>query len=346
MYVIFELNTYYFEIRGSKMSEFLDEIIKKAKADIKKIAFDEIDDERIIKAVVEINNQKLAIPVLVGSKIIANETAKKAGVDISNITIIDQTDFSELDFYSNKLFELRKNKGMTLDQAKDIMKSQNIYFATMLLEEGVVDGLVSGAAKATADSVRPSLQIVKTKEGINTASSYFLMLKDSEVLFFADCGFNIDPNEEQLAEIAITTNDTSKFLGLKDPKIAMLSFSTKGSAKHPMVDKVVNATKLVEEKRSDILIEGELQFDAAYVESVAAKKCPNSKLGGAANIFVFPDLNSGNIAYKVAQRLGNFQAIGPILQGLKKPMNDLSRGCNVQDIVDLCAITSVMSQKN
>lgn len=321
------------------MDNFLNKIIEQAKKNNKRIAFDEIQDERILKAARRIKDEGIAVPVLVGKKEEIINNATNFNVNIDDIEIQDPTNCPDYDKYAEEFYNIRKHKGLTLDQAKETLQTP-IYFATILLQVGVVDGLISGAVNTTANTLRPALQIIKTKKGINTASSYFLMMKDEEILLFADCGFNIDPNAEELSEIAISTNDSAKSMGL-NPTIAMLSFSTKGSAKHPNAQKVIDATNLVKEKREDIVIDGELQFDAAYVKSVGEQKCPGSKVAGNANIFVFPNLDSGNICYKVTQRLGKYKAIGPIVQGLNKPVNDLSRGCSVEDIIDLCAITAM-----
>lgn len=322
------------------MSKLLEQIKGKARKNLKKIAFDEIEDERILKAVVEIKKQSIAIPILIGKESEIKANAKKAKINLTGIDIIDHTTYTDIDLLSNKLHELRKEKGMSAEQAKETLKDP-MYFATMLLKTDFIDGIVSGAANPTSRTLRPALQIIKTREGINVASSYFLMEKETENLFFADCGMNINPSAEELAEIAITTAESVKTYGI-EPKVAMLSFSTKGSGQHADADKVIEATKLAHKKAPNLKLDGELQFDAAYVESVCHIKCPDCVTEGNANIFIFPNLDAGNIGYKIAQRLGRYAAIGPIVQGLNKPVNDLSRGCTVEDIIDLCAITSVM----
>jgi phosphate acetyltransferase len=243
---------------------------------------------------------------------------------------------------------MRKKKGITEKQALDTMKDE-VYFSTMMVQHGLADGLVSGAVHSTGDTIRPALQIIKTKPGIKVVSSAFVMIvPDCEygcdgVFTFGDCAVNIDPTAEELAEIAICSAGTAKTLCGIEPKVAMLSFSTHGSAKHPYVDKVIRATEIIKEKAPFIDVDGDIQADAAIVESVGRTKCPDSKIAGKANVLIFPDLQSGNIGYKLVQRLGKAKAIGPFLQGIAKPVNDLSRGCSVSDIVDVTAITAVQA---
>ncbi|MEM4260358.1 MAG: phosphate acetyltransferase [Candidatus Woesearchaeota archaeon] len=326
------------------MKDFINELKKKAVLLKKRIIFPETEDDRILKACEIIKKEKIAIPILVGDPEYVKKKSQELKIDLSGIEIHNPKNFPDYDMYAKTLFELRKDKGMTLIEAHQTLQ-EPIYLGTMLLYFGRADGIVSGAAHPTAHTLRPALQIIKTKKGISTASSYFIMIKKEEVIFYADCGFNIQPDDKQLAEIAISTADSAKSFGF-DAKVAMLSFSTKGSAQHPDADKVIRATKIVKKLRPDIAIDGELQFDAAYVESVGKKKCPDSLIAGKANVFIFPDLDAGNICYKVTERLGGYIALGPIVQGLKKPVNDLSRGCSVEDIVYVTAITAIISDKN
>ncbi|MFT4283106.1 MAG: phosphate acetyltransferase [Candidatus Woesearchaeota archaeon] len=296
--------------------------IEKAKKNLKRIAFPEYDDERIIKACKILKEQKICVPVIVGKKIRGFEC------------IIPDNRYEKI------FFENRKGK-ISLKDASLLSKNP-AYFATLLLNDNKVDGVVSGAKYTTAETFRPALQIIKTKNNM-IASSYFIMEKNEKVLFFADCGLNISPKERELADIAISTADSVKELKIK-PKVAMLSFSTKKSAIHPDANKVRDAFEIVKKERPDIIIEGEIQADVALVKEVAIKKTNNSNIQGDANILIFPDLNSGNIAYKLVERLGGYKAIGPISQGLNKPVNDLSRGCSVEDIVILSAITACQSK--
>ncbi|MGM5483560.1 MAG: phosphate acetyltransferase [Nanobdellota archaeon] len=322
----------------------MQKIIEKSKYNPKKIIFPETQDERIIKAVKEISEKGIAYPVLLkNDDTLINEIPQ--GVEI--------LDKDRLEEYAKQYYELRKHKGITLEQAKEKLQKDN-YYAVMMLYNGEVDGMIAGAVCPTSDTLKPALEIIKTKEGIKTASSYFLMELDEKLdpqdnnerkaYFFADCAFVIDPDENQLSEIAISTADSAKQFGI-DPKIAMLSFSTKGSAQHEKLEKIKNSVSIVKEKRKDLIIDGELQLDAAIIPEINHKKCPDSPIKGDANVLIFPDLNSGNIGYKLVNRMAKAKAIGPIVQGLNKPVNDLSRGCSVQDIVDVTAITVIETQK-
>ena len=326
--------------------EFINELRNKASKIGARIAFNEFEDERILTAVIKIKKLNISIPVLVGKTSIINKKAKEFDLDITGIEIIDIDTFNKKEELIKMFFELRKHKGITIEESRDIMKN-SIYFATMLLKADIIDGLVSGSCHSTWDVLRPSLQIIKSKNKIDLVSTYFLMVKENEQLFFSDCGINVTPNSEQLSKIAKLTYDSVLSYGIS-PKLAFLSFSTKESAKHPEIDKVIEAGKLFG-KQNPTLVKNydyELQFDTAYVPSIQKRKAPNSNIKGNANIFIFPDLNSGNISYKIAQRLGGYLAMGPITQGLSKPVNDLSRGCTIEEIINTCAITALSVKKN
>lgn len=312
----------------------------------KVIALPEGSEPRTLKAAEKIKNEKLAEIILLGNPDLISKTAKDVGANIKDITIVEPKSSEKFPEYVNAFYELRKNKGISLEQAKEIIRDE-IYFATMMVKTGYAYGLVSGAIHSTGDLLRPALQIVKTTPGISIVSSSFIMETPAKeygeegVLVFADCAINPNPNAEELASIAIATASTAISLCGFIPKIAMLSFSTKGSGKGEQVDKVIEATRIAKEKAPDLLIEGELQLDAAIVPKVADLKAPSSKVAGKANVLIFPDLQSGNIGYKLIQRIAKANAIGPISQGFAKPINDLSRGCSVDDIVNVVAITAV-----
>jgi len=322
-----------------------------AKSNVKKIVLPEGDEERTLKAAEIIHSEKIAELILVGSKDVIEANAKAFGVNLEGIRIEDPATSEKTKTYAEGLYELRKNKGVTLEAAEKIVLDP-MYFGTMMVKLDDAQGMVSGAVHTTGDLLRPGLQIIKTKPGIKVVSSFFVMLlKDKTYgaegqMLFADCAVNPNPNEDELAEIAIATADSAKNLLQIEPKVAMLSFSTMGSAKSELVDKVVNATRTAKALRPDLAIDGELQLDAAIVESVGKKKAPNSTVAGKANVLVFPDLQAGNIGYKLVQRLAGAEAIGPVCQGFAKPINDLSRGCNVEDIVNVVAITAVQAQNN
>jgi phosphate acetyltransferase len=329
--------------------EIMDKILADAKADIKRIVLPEGNEERTLIASEKIKKEGYAYPILIGNKDDILSKSKEVGADISGIEIIDPDKCDKLTTYIEAFYELRKSKGMTLTKAEIIVRDP-LYFGTMMVKLGDADGMVSGAVHTTGDLLRPGLQIIKTVPGVKTVSSFFIMsIPDCEygnegTLFFSDCAVNPNPNEEQLAEIAIETALTAKRLGRVEPKVAMLSFSTMGSAEHEYVTKVQNACKKAKELRPDILIDGELQLDAALVKSVAEQKASDSKVAGQANVLIFPDLQSGNIGYKLVQRLAKATAIGPITQGFAKPINDLSRGCSSDDIAKVVAITAVQAQ--
>ena len=312
----------------------------------KVIALPEGSEPRTLKAAEKIKSEKLANVILLGNPDKIIQSAKDVNANIDGITIVEPKSSGKYDEYVNIFFELRKSKGITLEQSKEILLDE-IYFATMMVKIGDAHGLVSGAIHSTGDLLRPALQIIKTAPGISIVSSSFIMETQSKefgedgVLVFADCAINPNPNAEELASIAIATASTARSLCGFEPKIAMLSFSTKGSGKHELVDKVIEATRIVKEKAPDLLIDGELQLDSAIVQKVASLKAPDSKVAGRANVLIFPDLQSGNIGYKLVQRIANANAIGPVSQGFAKPINDLSRGCSVDDIVNVVAITAV-----
>ena len=307
-----------------------------------RIVLPEGEEPRILQATKRLVKETEVIPVLLG-----NPDKIKIYLEIEGITecyeVINPEHYPQFEEMVASLVERRKGK-MTEEEAREVLINDVNYFGVMLVYMGLVDGMVSGAIHSTADTVRPALQIIKTKPGISRTSGVFLMNRENtdHRLMFADCAINIEPNAQELAEIAINTAETAKVFGI-DPKVAMLSFSTKGSAKSPKVDRVVQATNIAKEMRPDLAIDGELQFDAAFVPATAAIKAPDSDVAGHANVFVFPGLQAGNIGYKIAQRLGMFEAIGPILQGLNKPVNDLSRGASAEDIYNLAIITAAQA---
>ena len=329
------------------MSILLDEIRSKAKAANKKIMLPEGEEPRIIEAAKIITKEKIARVALVGNP----EKIQQIGGDLEGIEIINPADDQNREKYIDILYEARKAKGLTYEQAQSLALHP-LYYSVLAVKANDADGMVGGAIYSTGDTLRPALQIIKAAPGIKTISSFFLMLlEDSQygyngAFLFADCGINVDPNADQLAEIAVTSAKNAQILTGMEPHIAMLSFSTKGSAKHELVDKVAQATQKAKELNPDLKIDGELQADAALVESVARLKCPGSDVAGKANVLIFPDLNSGNIAYKLVQRLAGAEAIGPICQGFNKPINDLSRGCSVEDVVNAVAITAVQATIN
>lgn len=307
-----------------------------------KIVFPEGNDERVVRAAARLKFEGLLEPIILGQSEEVRRLLTKLGFADQDYTIINPNDYADFEKMKEAFVEVRKGKA-TLEDADKMLRDVN-YFGVMLVKMGLADGMVSGAIHSTADTVRPALQIIKTKPGISRTSGVFLMNREntSERYVFADCAINIDPTAQELAEIAVNTAETAKIFDI-DPKIAMLSFSTKGSGKAPQVDKVREATEIAKGLNPDLALDGELQFDAAFVPETAAIKAPDSAVAGQANTFVFPDLQSGNIGYKIAQRLGMFDAIGPILQGLNKPVNDLSRGSSAEDIYKLAIITAAQA---
>jgi phosphate acetyltransferase len=312
-----------------------------------RIVLPETSDPRIILAAVEAHKDHLADIILLGSKDALARKAKEVKADLSGLGYIDPHHARHSDLtasFAQHLFKRRGGKDLlSLEEAHEKILNHPLYFGNCLVAHDYVHGQVGGSLSPTADVVKSALHCIGTAPGCKTASSFMLMLKDEQEYVFSDCGFVIDPNAEQLADIAITAASNAKKLLLLDPRVAMLSFSTKGSAHHQIINKVIEAVKIVKERDSTLLIDGELQFDAAFVPSVGAYKAPGSPVAGKANVFIFPDLNAGNIGYKIAARLGGFEAVGPILQGFAKPTNDLSRGCAVEDIVDTIAITALQT---
>jgi phosphate acetyltransferase len=302
-----------------------------------KIVFPEGLDERIVRAASRLAEEKRLTPILIGNIEQVQAKAEELGVSLDAAEIYDPASYAAMDELVAAFVERRKGK-VSDEDARKILLDEN-YFGTMLVYLNKADGLVSGAAHSTADTVRPALQIIKTREGVKKTSGVFIMVREEEKYVFADCAINIAPDSNDLAEIAIESAKTADMFDM-EPRIAMLSFSTKGSAKSAETDRVAGAVVEAKRREPSLVIDGEFQFDAAFVPSVAKKKAPDSPLQGDANVFIFPSLEAGNIGYKIAQRLGGFEAVGPILQGLNKPVNDLSRGCNEEDVYKLALITA------
>lgn len=307
------------------------------------IALPEGEEERTVKAAGILLKEKIAKVILIGNPEKIAALAKSSGSDISKATVLDPTNSKYNDDFAKEYHQLRAHKGVTPEQAAETMKN-NLFFAAMLVRKGIANGAVGGAVNTTGDVMRAAIQVIGMKPGIKIVSSSFMMVMPTgKVYMYSDPAVVPDPNPEQLASIAVSAADTHKALTGEEPIVAMLSFSTKGSAEHPHIDKVREGLKLAQALRPNLLIDGELQVDAAIVPAVGAKKAPGSQVAGKANVFVFPDLDAGNIAYKITQRLANAKAIGPIVQGLNKPFFDLSRGCSAEDIVDTAAVNAVVS---
>lgn len=324
-----------------------DELKQKLENKRVKIVFPEGKDARVLQACVQLKKDGYVEPIVLGnsediSKVISGFCIEAA--DLEGLQIIDPMKYDKIEEMVES-FVARRNGKVTIEDATKLITTNNNYFGTMLVYMGQAEGLISGAISSTGDTVRPGLQIIKMKPGYSKTSGIFIMLKGGERLFFADCGININPTSEDLADSAAVSAKTAAQFGV-DPKIALLSFSSKGSAKSEETEKVIEALRIAKEKYPDLTIDGELQFDAAYVPSVGASKAPGSPVAGHANVFIFPTLDAGNIGYKIAQRLGGYEAIGPILQGMNKPVNDLSRGCNQQDVYNLAIITAVQALDN
>ena len=327
---------------------FIDTIKERAKADKKTIVLPETEDRRTYEAVEKILKENIANVILVGSE----EAVKKGseGLDITGAVVVDPAKSDKTQSYIDKLVELRGKKGMTPEKAEEIMLNQYLYYGVMMVKMQDADGMVSGACHSTADTLRPCLQILKTKPGTKLVSAFFVMcVPDCEfgedgVFVFGDCGLNQNPTPEELAAIAESSAESFRMLVGKEPKVALLSHSSKGSAKHADVDKVTEAVRIAKEANPDLELDGELQLDAAIVPSVGESKAPGSKVAGHANVLIFPDLDAGNIGYKLVQRLAKAEAYGPMTQGIAAPVNDLSRGCSADDIVGVVAITAVQAQ--
>ena len=327
----------------------IDKIKAKAAADVKTIVLPEGEEDRNVQAAAKVVEAGLAKIIMLGDPEKVNAVAAKYGVKLDGIEIINPATSDKAAGYAATLFELRKAKGMTEEQAAKLV-ADPMYYGIMMVKAGDADGLVSGAIHSTGDMLRPALQVIKAKPGMKTVSSCFLIespvknFGDNGIMIFSDCAVIPNPTAEELANIALGAADSARSLAGMEPRVAMLSFSTKGSAKHDNVTKVQEATRIAKEMAPDLMLDGELQLDAALVPSVGELKAPGSAVAGKANVLVFPDLQSGNIGYKLAQRLGQAEAYGPILQGIAKPCNDLSRGCSVDDIVATVAITAVQAQ--
>lgn len=333
------------------MSAFTDKLKARAKHSIKTIALAEGEDIRTLKAAEIVRNEGYAKVILVGDADKIKAICEKEGINIGDTPIVNPETSDKLQAYADKFYELRKNKGVTPEQALETMKDPS-YYTVMMVKMDDADGMVSGACHSSADTIRPSLQILKTAPGTKLVSAFFLMcVPDCEygvngTFVFGDCGLNMNPTAEEVSEIAISSAKSFEQLVGEEARVAMLSFSTYGSAKNELVDKMQEATRLAKEKAPELALDGEMQFDAAIVPSVGASKAPGSSVAGKANTLIFPDLNAGNIGYKIAQRLGKAEAFGPILQGIAKPVNDLSRGCSAEDIAGVVAITAIQAQEN
>jgi len=328
---------------------FLDSILQKARDHRQTIVLAEGEDLRVIAAAQRAHDDGIANCILIGKTAIIQQQADASGISLSDIRIEDPGNSQYHQRYSQDLWQLRKHKGMTLEQAEQ-QSLDPLCFADLMLRANDADGSIAGAVYTTGDRVRSALQIVGVMPGFNSVSSFMLMLFEAEhhdpeqVMLFSDCGLQVDPDAKQLAEIALATANSARQFIDDEPRVAMLSFSTDGSARHPLVTKVREATEQARRLMPDVAVEGEVQLDAAIVPAIAVKKISHSRIEGRANVLIFPDLNAGNIGYKLAQRFGGATAIGPILQGLKRPANDLSRGCNTDDVYNLIGVTAVQSQ--
>ncbi len=329
---------------------YIDVIKEKARMDKKTIVLPETTDKRTLIAASNIMKERIADIIMIGDEEKIMDGATWLEIELDGVRIINPKTCEKLDDYANILYEVRKNKGMTPEKAKEILLTDPLTFGVIMVKANEADGMVAGACHATADTLRPALQILKTAPGVKLVSGFFLMcvpdceFGDNGTFLFADCGLNQDPTAEELAAIADTSANSFKSLVGTKPVIAMLCHSTKGSAKHELVDKVVEATRIAHEEYPHLTLDGELQLDAALVPSVAKSKSPGSEVAGKANVLIFPNLDCGNIGYKLVQRLAKAEAYGPMLQGIAKPVNDLSRGCSWQDIVGVVALTAVQAQ--
>ena len=329
---------------------FIESIKQRAKQNIKTIILPEAEDKRVLEAASKVIAQGFAKVILIGNKEQVEKDSKENNIDLSGVEIIDIKSSTKKQEYAQKLFELRQAKGMTQEEASKLIE-EPIYFGMMMLKNGEADGLVSGAAHSTSNTLRPALQILKTAPNTKLVSAFFVMCVpnceygEHGTFIYGDSGLNQNPNADELSEIAISSAKSFRSLVEAEPKVAMLSYSTYGSAKSELTEKVIEATKLVKEKAPDLLVDGELQVDAAIIPEVSKSKAPGSPIEGNANILIFPDLNAGNIGYKLTQRLAKAEAYGPLCQGIAKPVNDLSRGCSADDIVGVVAITAVQAQQ-
>lgn len=327
---------------------FIDSIKARAKSDKKTIVLPEASDIRTLKAAHQVLAEEIANVILIGSE--AEISAQAEGLDLSSAKIVDPTTFEEMDEYIAELVKLREKKGMTTEKASQLLHEDPLFLGVMMVKKGMADGMVAGAIHATADVLRPSLQILKTAPGTKLVSAFFVMVVPNceyganGTFIFSDAGLNQNPNSEELAAIAQSSAKSFEQLVGEEPIVAMLSHSTYGSAKHADVDKVVEATRIAKEEAPELKLDGEFQLDAAIVPSVGSAKAPSSEVAGKANVLVFPDLDAGNIGYKLVQRLAKAEAYGPVTQGIAKPVNDLSRGCSAEDIVGVVAITAVQAQ--
>ncbi len=328
---------------------FINGIKEKASNDVKTIVLPEATDVRVLRAAEIINKEKFAKVILIGNEEEVNKILNENNIDLGDTKVIDPEKSGEKETYANTLYELRKAKGMTEEQAKELILNP-VYFGMMMVKLEKADGLVSGAAHSTADTLRPALQIIKTAPGTKLVSTFVAIdvpnceFGENGLFFFGDCGLNQNPNSEELAQIALSTAKSFENLVGEKAKVAMLSYSTMGSAKADEVTKVQEATKIAKESAPELMLDGEMQLDAAIVPEIAASKAPNSKVAGHANVLIFPELEAGNIGYKLVERLAKAEAYGPICQGIAKPVNDLSRGCKAEDIVGVVAITAVQAQ--
>lgn len=324
------------------MRKLIEKIKERARADKKMIVFPESTDYRILNGCRAAVDERIASPVLIGEKDVVEAAAAKLGVILDGIRIVSPSSDSLLEKYIEELVRLREHKGMTKDEAEKLLTSSPMYFGTMMVQTGDADGLIGGATTTTANTLRPALQIIRTHEKFRKVSGLFLMNVKGRILFLADCAVNIEPSSHVLSEIAIDTKETVRKFGI-EPRVAMISFSTNGSASHPSVDRVREATEMVRDREPDLIVDGEMQVDAALHPETCERKYPGSTIQGDANVLIFPGVAAGNIGYKLL-RVAGADAVGPILQGLKKPVNDLSRGCNIQDVTDVCAITVLQAQ--